>query len=119
MIEADFRPPNDRERRLFSALLAQPFPGRDEVAAQLQVTVVRTVDEDGSLEFQTRDAVPLRRVRHAVPIEAEYSDSDGGTVHVLLHAQGDNVTELEFFREDGTPVRSWPDAESIIAFAPQ
>lgn len=118
-MEADFRPLTDRERRLLDLLLTKPFPGRDEVAGQLQTAVARLVDKDGSLEFQTRGIMPLYSVRYAVPVEGEYSDIDGVPVHILLHAQGDLVTELEFFREDGSPVQSWPDLDSIMIYAPQ
>ncbi len=58
-------------------------------------------------------------MKYVVPTEGEYEDPDGVTVHVLLHLAGERAKELEFFREDGCRVQTWPDPVSIRVFAPE
>lgn len=114
-----FREMQPRERELIQKLLEPMFPGRDEVSQQLETAKVRTIDEDGSLEFSVSSSIRADHVKHVVPTEGEYEDPDGITVHVLLHLAGDKVKELEFFREDGSRVQTWPHPDSIRVFAPQ
>lgn len=114
-----FREMQPRERELIHELLAPMFPGRDELFQQLETAKVRTIDEDGSLEFSVCSSIRADHVRHVVPTEGEYEDPDGITVHVLLHLAGPKVKELEFFREDGSRVETWPDPDSIRVFTPE
>lgn len=114
-----FREMQPQERELISKLLEPVFPGRDELSQQLETAKVRTIDIDGSLEFSISSSTKADHVKHVVPTEGEYEDPDGMTVHVLLHLAGDKAKELEFFREDGSPVQSWPDPHSIRVFAPE
>lgn len=114
-----FREMHPRERELIHRLLAPVFPGRDELSQQLETAKVRTIDEDGRLEFSVSSTIRADHVKYAVPTEGEYEDPDGITVHVLLHVAGGKAKELEFFREDGSPVQTWPDPDSIRVFAPE
>jgi hypothetical protein len=79
----------------------------------------KTIDEDGSLEFLVSSGMAADHVKYSVPIEGEYEDPDGITVHVLLHVVDGKTKELEFFREDNARVRTWPDPASLRVFAPK
>jgi hypothetical protein len=114
-----FRDMQPKERELIRKLLEPMFPGRDELAQQLETAKVRTIDNNGSLEFMVSSPTKASRVKYAVPTEGEYEDPDGVTVHVLLRMLGDKVKELEFYREDNGQVQSWPDPGSVRVFAPQ
>ena len=84
--------------------LSTDFPGRDAVAEQMAVTSVRKIDDNGSLEFGPSDKMPAEVVRR-IPVEAELDDSDGVTIHVLLHVVDGLVKELEVYREDSGRVQ--------------
>ena len=116
---AQFRNMIKRERELILKLLAPDFPGKDELTLQIETAQVKVLDEDGCLEFLVHSEVDAKSVKYVVPTEAEYEDSDGITVHVLLHMSGKKVKELEFFREDNRRVRSWPALDSIRVIAPR
>jgi hypothetical protein len=55
--EEDWRALLPEERELIERMLSEPFPGRDELLAQLSGAKVRTIDEDGSLSFLATNAV--------------------------------------------------------------
>lgn len=111
-----FRVMNTRERALIDKLLEPDFPGRNELRAQLQTARVREIDADGSLEFLITAGILADQVKHVVPTEGEYEDSDGVTVHVLLHTTGYKAKELEFYREDSAQVQAWPDPAVVRVF---
>ena len=102
---------------ILTALVAEPFPGRDEIALQLAVARSRRIDDHGCLALSARDA-PRATVLRRIPIEAEADDLDGMTIHILLHVIDGYIDELELYREDGraflAPVRS--EAIRIVAF---
>jgi hypothetical protein len=85
-------------------LLSTDFPGRDAVAEQVAVASVRAIDHNGSLEFAPSDMTPAEVVRR-IPVEAELDDSDGVTIHVLLHVVDGLVKELEVYRDDSGDVQ--------------
>jgi hypothetical protein len=113
-----FREMQPKERELISKLLEPVFPGRDELSQQLEMAMVRTVDEDGCLEFLINSITKADQIKYAVPTEAEYEDLDGITVHVLLHMRGGIAKELEFYREDNARVQTWPNMVALHVFAP-
>jgi hypothetical protein len=102
--DQDFRPLSDLERQLLAALLSTDFPGREAVAEQVAVASVREIDDNGSLEFAPSDKTPAEVVRR-IPVEAELDDSDGVTIHVLLHVVDGLVKELEVYRDDSGRVQ--------------
>jgi hypothetical protein len=114
-----FRAMQPKERQLVRRLLEPLFPGRDELSRQLETAQVRTIDQDGSLEFSIRSSTKADHVKYSVPSEGAYEDSDGMIVHVLLRVVGDMAKELEFFREDNAQVQTWPDPDSVRVFAPE
>jgi hypothetical protein len=102
--DQDCRPLSDLESRLLAVLLSTDFPGRDAVAEQVAVASVREIDDNGSLVFAPSDKTPAEVVRR-IPVEAELDDSDGVTIHVLLHVVDGLVKELEVYRDDSGRVQ--------------
>jgi hypothetical protein len=100
---SQYRAVDEWERGLVERLLQESFPGAAELRAQFQGARARTIDDEGSLEFesQTGDAAPVRR---RIPIEAEATDTDGVVVHFLVHVVDGRLRELEIFKEDGSAV---------------
>jgi hypothetical protein len=107
----------ERERSLIRKLLAPEFPGKDEISRQIEGAEVKTIDEDGSLKFLVNSDITVG-VKYRVCTECEYEDPDGITVHVLFHVVHGKAEELEFFREDNSPVQTWPDPNLVRVFAP-
>jgi hypothetical protein len=102
--DKDLRPLSDLEGQLLTMLLSTDFPGRDAVAEQVAVASVREIDDNGSLEFAPSDKMPAQVVRQ-IPVETELDDSDGVTIHVLLHVVDGLVKELEVYRDDSGRVQ--------------
>lgn len=118
MIETFFRDLTTFENELISHLLSQGFPGRDDLADQLAHSRVRRIDENDSLEIQTDPQVKASAVKSRVPTEGEAEDSDGITIHFLLHVVNGTVAELEVYKEDNSRVVTWPSVDTIRVFAP-
>ena len=118
----DFRPLDERERKLLERLLDHhEFEGRDQLRRQLDSATARLIGEynDNYGSIQLRVASPIRAtVRYRVPVEAEYPDIDGIPVWVLLHVDADGfLSELEICRADGRPLQSPPTPERIEPFS--
>ncbi len=106
-IESQFREPTAFERALLARLLEANFPGKSELTALLRDVLVRTIDEDGGLQLESRingQAPVVKRV----PVEAQGKDEDGAIVHMLLHVDEGRPVKLEFFREDAVTVKVIP-----------
>ena len=93
-------------------MVEREFPGRDEVRAQLASVTARTIDDDGSLELRTSSATNAG-VERRVPAEAWYVDDDGIVVNLLLHVLQGKVRELEIYKDDSSPIRKVPAAETL------
>jgi hypothetical protein len=70
----------------------------------VDVASVRQIDHNGSLEFASSDVTPAQ-VKYRIPVEAELKDSDGVTIHVLLHIVDGTLGELEIYRDDSGSVQ--------------
>lgn len=112
MTTATFRQMTVGEKDILSRLLDTDFPARDIVCEQLAHAVVRTIDEEGSLEFQTTSpqTVPPG---DRVPAEARYRDRDEVCVNLLLHVVDGKVRELEVYKDDGSPILTAPNANLL------
>ena|SRR5438105_7016287 len=110
--QPEFRPPSEDERRVINALLSPDFPAKAALEGQWARALVRPIDADGSLEVKVEGG-PLAEVEVRVPVEATLEDSDGVTVHVLLHVIDGYMHEIEVFREDSEPVRAPLDASRL------
>ncbi len=113
-----FREPSSSEWKIINRLLEARFPGRDELAEQLGNCLVRTIDEDGSLEFDIRADVKAP-VSHRIPVEAMAQDVDGFMIHVLLHVVEGRADELEIYKDDSSrPIKMPPASEFQLLVLP-
>jgi hypothetical protein len=104
MTSMHWRWPNAGERRLIEFLLRQPFSGKAAIVDQLTESLVRTLDEDGSLEFQLKSGKPPTHPNSVIAEAVAFSQA-GIRVHALLHTNSAGyVSELELFTEDGSQV---------------
>lgn len=117
MTTSDFRRLSDYEAQLLGVLLSHEFPGRDELRLQVEDCLVKTIDEDGSLEFRIVTPKANASVKKRVPVEGEWDDTDGIVGHVLLHVLNGVLSELELYKEDGTVVNCPPAPASLRVFA--
>jgi hypothetical protein len=114
--QPEFRPPSDGERRVIAALLSSDFPARAALQGQWARALVRPIDADGSLEVEVEGG-PRAEVEVRVPVEATVEDSDGVTIHVLLHVIDGYMREIEVYREDSEPVQAPLDAARLLVTA--
>jgi hypothetical protein len=105
--EHTFRDFTTHEQGIIDRLLEKAFPGRDEICEQMKKCLVRTIDEDESLEFLVQSNVKAK-VKRRIPVEAEFQDADGVLIHLLLHVVDGKVNELEIYKEDGSPIIESP-----------
>lgn len=108
----EFRQPTEAERAILLRLLSTEFSGRPELLRQAEDLLVRTIDDDGCLALRTAVTTPAQ-LRLRVPVEASFIDRDGTEGHVLLHVVGGLLRELEFFKDDGSPVIERPTASAL------
>ena len=93
-------------------MLEPAFPGRDVLLDQIEDTLCRPIDENGSLDLQC-ESTTKAPVEMRVPIDGEAVDRDGITIHYLLHVVAGMINELEVFKEDSSKVLQHPDPEKI------
>lgn len=122
MIETEFRPITDSERSIFLKLLELDFPGRDELKAQLEGLLAKTIDEDGSLMLKVHsDSRTSQKCR--VPVEARCPDADtpnegGPHIQLLLHVVEGKLFELEIYKADSSPILQRPHPSKFWLFSP-
>ena len=107
-----YRPLTDWERRMILRLLEPPFPGRDVLRDQLDHTLGRSIDENGSLELQC-ESLTKAPVEKRVPTEGEATDRDGTTIHYLLHVVAGKMHELEVYKDDSSNVLQHATPEKV------
>ncbi len=100
------------ERGIVQRLLEEQFPGRDQVRAQINDSLVEPIDVNGSLRFfvETNAEAPVKR---RVPVMGEIEDEDGVPIRVLLHVVKGKVKELEVFKGDSSRVLAKVDASRL------
>lgn len=110
-----YRELTGQEKSILNKLLEKSFPGCDELKRQLALCkAVSTNDSDnyGSIYLKT-DANERANVSTRVPVEGRVSDSDGGSIDILLHVIDGKLNELEIFRADGMLLKSSIDPSHI------
>lgn len=103
------RAPTDYELALLGRL-AEESDQQEVLGTQISELEVTTIDDYGSLALKTRSNLRGTFPRR-VPVEAEGVDADGIAIHALLHVSEGAVLELEFYKDDGTPVTRRPSIE--------
>lgn len=104
---------NELEKNILSCLLEKDFPGKDAIIKQLEnvkVSEVADGDNYGSILLHT-DAKEVAAARNTIPVEALVVDTDGIDVAILLHVVDGFVSELEFFKVDGSPMIESPNPQ--------
>jgi hypothetical protein len=102
----EWRPLSIAEHEMLSKLLIAQFPGSRELAIQAQNASAKTLDAEGSIALDPGTNAPVADVERRVPVEAEFEDADGVTIHVLLHVVDGLMNEMELYREDSGPILS-------------
>lgn len=97
---------------IIERLLEVDFPGRDVILEQINNSVVTEIDENGSLEFDVKIKTKAN-VKRRIPIEAEYEDADGITIHLLLHVVDGIVKELEIYKDDTSTTIKMPEVKNL------
>ena len=114
-----FRELRDQEKRLIDRLLETDFPGRDQILEQINNSYVREWDDrNGSLEFNVGPS-PLADSESHIPVEGEFEDVDGITIHVLLHVVDGRVKDLEIYKDDSSPVIKISSSAQLRIFRPE
>ena len=118
-MEDTYRSPSAIELTLLKKLLERDFPGRDNLLRQLDGLSVKTVDEEGSLSIQVDSLAPSAEAKSRVVAEAYYCDEgdgipcEGARGNVLLHVVKGELTEIEIYKVDGSPIEKGPSAEGL------
>ena len=122
MSKQRFRSMTEEEKALLSRLLEMPFEGSRELSKQIAHALVREIagpgDHLGSIEFRVNNPV-VAPVSVSVPVEARGFDEDGVEVDFLLHVRDGRLDTLEVLKADGSPIRSLPEAATLVFGAVQ
>ena len=117
MQRKSFRPVTDYERQLMWRLLETDFPGRNELAEQVEDCLVKPIDSDGCLEFRVNSHVRAD-VKWRIPTEGHVPDADGVAINILLHVADGQLKELEIYKSDNSPVIKMPDPAALEIWHP-
>jgi hypothetical protein len=116
-VEKDWRKIMEHEKRILDLLLAQKFPGKDELRKQIDGAQVRTIDQEASIEIRPHSSIKAPVVKR-IPVEAYAPDSDGVMVHALLHVVDGLAVELEFYKDDSSRILAMPDKWQTMVLLP-
>jgi hypothetical protein len=116
-----YRSPSAIELALLKKLLERDFPGRDKLLGQFDGLSVKTIDKEGSLSIQVNPLASPAEAKSRVVSEAYYCDEDeisgeGPKVNVLLHVMEGKLTEIEIYKDDGSPIKKGPSAENLTFY---
>jgi hypothetical protein len=90
------------EKELSRVLIAHSKRDRGALLAHLDEArqVEEWNDSTGSITFEDGP--------HELIAEAWFKDADGGTISILLFAQGNRLSILELYRGDTLPLKNYP-----------
>lgn len=111
------RPLSDIERGVIARLLSVPFPGRDELCAQLPFTIVggRCSCGCATVNLAVDRAAAPAVVLSGAPVSADLSDGEYYAGIVLLVDGEGYLSCLEVYSIGDEPVRQLPPVEQINA----
>jgi hypothetical protein len=102
-----WRRATDLELRYLAKLLEEPFPGRDELVAQLPALEVEPCCSCGCGSLALRPGGgPRAPISTGPPVNANTADRDGTPIEVRLHVRDGLMHELEIYRGRGRGRRS-------------
>ncbi|MCW6003744.1 hypothetical protein K1W54_04005 [Micromonospora sp. CPCC 205371] len=111
------RPLSDDERAVMARLLSVPFPGRDELRAQLPFATVEGRCGCGcaTVNLAVERAAAPAPVLSSAPVSADLSDGEYYAGIVLLVDGEGYLSCLEVYSIGDEPVRRLPPTEQINA----
>lgn len=109
----NFRELTGRERLLVGRLAQPDFIGAAEIREQLSGCQARTLDREGSFELRVKNRSPAR-VFFRVPVELAGKDRDGVGIHVLLHVVDGIAQQIEVYKDEPTPITTWPSHWDVV-----
>jgi hypothetical protein len=116
---------DSRERALLMHLLRGEFQGKAEILEQMKSVEVMRISLEGSLRLRSGGPLaevkdsdsPSPRANDHIPVEGFYDDEAADStsffhvarlVRLALHVTGGKISELEIYKEDGTPILTDP-----------
>jgi Domain of unknown function (DUF6984) len=115
------RPLSHPEQEVLARLLAEEFPGSEQLREQ-QKSVVVALDHGShcpTIGLAVDPRAPRASVLTRVPISGSTTAADGMLIEVLLHVVDGRLSELEALRYDDEPLSSFPDPASLVLFVPE
>jgi len=117
----DFRPISDEERMMLIRLFELNFPGSKELTQQLDGLRAKTIDGQGSVQFEVADVATPSPVSGIVA-EARCPDLDtqgeaGAHVNVLLHVAHGKLSILEIYKDDSSKILKRPNPREFSLFS--
>jgi hypothetical protein len=112
------------EEAIINRLLQEDFPAVEVLRRQFVDLQARPIARELSVELKVDNQVRAI-LKTRMPIAAEYCDDepykDLGQIHVhiLLHVRGGLMSELEFYKDDGTSITRLPDVSELRIFVAQ
>jgi hypothetical protein len=114
--DATSRPLTDVEQAVIERLLTVPFPGRDELRAQLTHVMVEGGCACGCVTINLavdRAVATPAPIRHGAPVSADISDDEYDAGIVLLVDSDGFLSCLEAYSIGDEPVRRFPPPDRI------
>ena len=112
MPDQEWRKLSKHEREILERMLQEPFPRADELRRQLASARVKTLDDDGSLGFDTAtDVTP--GTGYESPVTAVGQDQDGVHIEMGLLVQDGKLSELDVWKGDGSAIHKWPSVSDV------
>ena len=103
-----------REKSILERMLRQLSDDKDPLRAQASAAEVKTIDDEGSLDFSVPATAPrASAITERVPVTATFNDEDGTPVYILLHLQDGRLSELEVYKADGSKILRQPVPEEL------
>lgn len=99
-------------QEMLTRLLEAPFPGQQELKAQVLNSRFRIIDNNQSLEIIPTSSDPAPVVK-TIPVEALAADEEGVPIQSLLFVRHGLAYMLEIIRADGEQVRLLPPARAF------
>lgn len=122
MIDTDFRPLADFERKLLLRLCDQEFVGREETLKQIEGLEAMQVDEHGALgclEFRVKSPIRIPK-KFGCPVEGVFYDEIRASnpderipIELFLHVVEGQLDRLEVVSHIHDEIRRYPDLGRI------
>jgi uncharacterized protein DUF6984 len=118
MNQEGFRPLSGMERRILDKLISAVPSGSDTLKAQLDLSLVKKIDEFGSLEFSISGGHKYSDISGPL-ITGQQQDVDtipshGPYINFILFLRDGTISELQIYKDDGCSVTASYDPNKFI-----